>query len=63
MPLTISLAADELLDGAVGFVVGHLDGRMLTKEGAGGMEDAADAAVEGELATADGVDGDAGRVG
>src|SRR5437667_6147907 len=48
--LSIALAADELLDAAVGFVVGHLHGRMLGKEGGGGMEDAADAAVERELA-------------
>jgi hypothetical protein len=61
--LPVSLAADELLDAAVGFVVGHLHGRMLGEEGGGGMEDAADAAVERELAAADGVDGDAGGVG
>ena len=28
-PSAVSFAADELLDAAVSFVVGHLDGRML----------------------------------
>lgn len=36
--LPVSLAPDELLDAAIGFVAGHLHGRMLGEKGAGGME-------------------------
>src|SRR5438128_2395912 len=57
-----AVAANELFDAAMGFVVGHLDGRMLGEKRGGRMQDAADAAIESDLATADGVDGDAGRV-
>lgn len=59
---TIALAPDELFDAAIGFIVGHLDGRMFGEIGGRGMQDAADAAIERELAAADGVDGDAGGV-
>src|SRR5438132_11160760 len=58
----VALAADELFDAAVGFVVAHLDGRMLGEIGGGRIEDAADPAIEREFAAANGVDGDAGRV-
>jgi hypothetical protein len=56
----VALAADELFDAAVSFVVAHLDGRMLGKIGGGRIEDAADATIEREFAAADGVDRDAG---
>src|SRR5207249_316742 len=59
----VALAADELFDAAVSFVVAHLDGRMLGKIGGGRIEDPADPAIEREFAAADGVDRDAGRVG
>ena len=52
-----------MFDAAVSFVVAHLDGRMLGEIGGGRIEDAADPAIEREFAAADGVDGDAGRVG
>jgi len=61
--LAVALAADELFDAAVGFVVGHLDGRMLGEISGGRIEDAADPAIEREFAATDGVDGDAGGVG
>ena len=55
--LALPVAADELLDAAKRFVVGHLHGRMFGKIGRRGMQYAADAAVERNLAAADGVDG------
>src|SRR5438270_7544376 len=58
----LALAADELFDAAVSFVVGHLDGRVLGEKGGGRMQDAADAAIERELAATYRVDGDAGRI-
>ncbi len=60
--LALALAADELLDAAIRFVVGHLDGRMLREKGGGGMQDAADAAIKREFAAADRVDRDPGGV-
>src|SRR2546423_13862447 len=60
--LAVTLAADELFDAAVGFVVGHLDGRMLGEKRGGRIEDAADPAIEREFAAADGVDSNAGGV-
>src|SRR6266853_5784870 len=60
--LAVALAADELLDAAVRFVVGHLDGRMLGKIGGGGMQYAPDPAIERKFAAANRVDGHAGRV-
>src|SRR4249919_3875738 len=59
----LPVAADELLDAAKRFVVGHLHGRMLGKKGRRGMQHAADAAVERNLATADRVDRYPSRVG
>src|SRR6266699_7313378 len=61
LPSALALAADELLDAAVGFVVGHLHGRMLGKIGGGGVQHAADSAIERQVAAADRVDGYAGR--
>ncbi len=58
--LAFPFAADELFDAAIGFVVGHLHGRMLGEIGRGGMQHAADAAIERQFAAADGVDGHAG---
>src|SRR5713226_8760796 len=58
----IALAADELFDAAMGFVVGHLHGRMLGEISGGGMQHSANAAIECEFATADRVDGDAGGI-
>src|SRR5205807_9768464 len=58
----LALAADELLDAAVGFVVGHLHGRMLGKIGGGRMQHTADAAIERKFATTDRIDGHTGRV-
>src|SRR2546423_11548182 len=60
--LAVALAADELFDAAVSFVVGHLDGWMLGEKRGRRIEDAADPAIEREFAAADGVDRDAGRV-
>src|SRR6266446_2383000 len=60
--LAFSLAADELLDAAIRFVVGHLNRRMLGEIGGGGMQYAADAAIERKFATTDGIDRHAGRV-
>ena len=51
-----AFAADELFDAAISFVVGHLYGRMLGKIGGGGMQHAADAAIERQLAAADRID-------
>ena len=58
----LALAADELLDAAICFVVGHLNRRMLRKIGRRGMQHTADAAIERKLAAADGVDRYAGGV-
>src|SRR5215467_9814734 len=46
----LSVAANELFDAAVRFVVCHLHGRMLGKIGGGGMQYTADAAIESKLA-------------
>ena len=58
--LAFPFAADELLDAAIGFVVGHLNRRMLGEIGGWGMQHAADAAIERKLATTDSVDRHAG---
>ena len=58
--LAFAFAANELLDAAVRFVVGHLHRGMLGKIGGRGMQHAADAAVERYLAAADRVNGYAG---
>ena len=55
--LALPVAPDELLDATKRFVVGHLHGRMLGKIGGRRMQHATDAAVERNLAAADGVDG------
>jgi hypothetical protein len=47
LALPVALAADELFDAAVSFVVAHLDGRMLREISRRRIEDAADAAIEG----------------
>src|SRR6266536_2824215 len=62
LALAVALAADELLDAAVGFVVGHLHGRMLGEVGGGGMEHPANAAIEREFAAANRVNYDAGGI-
>ena len=54
---------DESLDGLVCLVVADLLGRRLHQVGAGALEGAGDASVEGELGEADGGDDAAGRVG
>src|SRR4029453_4499039 len=59
----VALAADELLDAAIGFVVGHLHGRMLREIGGKEMKNPADPAIQCQFATANRVDSDAGRVG
>src|SRR3989442_1369196 len=61
--LRLALAADELLHATVGFIVGHLHRRMVGKISGGGVKTAAYAAVEPELATADGIDRDPGGIG
>ena len=58
----LAFAADELLDAAIRFVVGHLNGRMFREIGGGRMQHAADAAIERKLAATDGVDRHAGGV-
>src|SRR6266851_2528758 len=58
----IALPANELLDAAIRFVVGHLDGRMLGKIGGGGMQHAPDPAIERKFAAANRVNGHARRV-
>src|SRR5439155_15176535 len=58
----LAFAADELLDAAIRFVVGHLNRGMLGKIGRGRMQDAADAPVKRQLATTDSIDGHAGGV-
>ena len=59
----VDVAADEGLDLGAAEVVGHLHGWGLHQVGGGGQDGAADAAVEGDLGGADGVDDDAGAVG
>ena len=58
--LTLAFAADELFDAAIGFVVGHLHRWMLGEKSRRGMQYAADSAIQGKFAAADGVDGHAG---
>jgi hypothetical protein len=58
--LALAFAADELLDAAIRFVVGHLNRRMLREIGRRGMQHAADAPIQRKLAATDGVDGHAG---
>ena len=60
--LVFALAPDELLDAAVSFVVGHLDGRMFGEKSGWRVQHSADTAIERELAATDRVDRDAGRV-
>src|SRR5687768_13501412 len=59
----VDLAADEGLDAFAAEVVGHLHRWGFHEVGGGGQDRAADAAVEGDLGGADGVDDDAGAVG
>lgn len=54
---------DEGLDHLEGLVVGELAWRVFAEIGRGRFEHAAQAAVQGQLGAADGVDGHAGRVG
>src|SRR5688572_27852142 len=61
--LALALPGDEVLGALVGFIIRHLLRRMFREIGGGGMEDAAFAAIERELAAADGVDGHAGGIG
>src|SRR5438132_10435471 len=56
----LAFAANELLDAAIGFVVGHLDGRMFGEIGRGRMQHATNAAIKRKLAATDSVDGHAG---
>src|SRR5205823_13851201 len=58
----LAFAANELLDAAIGFVVGHLDGRMFGEIGRGRMQHATNAAIQRKLAATDSVDGHAGGV-
>src|SRR5438477_2086643 len=58
----LALAANELLDAAVRFIVRHLHRRMLREIRGGGMQHAADPAIKRKFATADGVDGHTGGV-
>src|SRR5688500_8149964 len=57
------LPRDEAFQEAAGLAVRVLDGRVFEEIAGGARDGSADAAVEGELADADGVDHDAGRVG
>ena len=52
----LAFAADELLDAAIRFVVGHLNRRMLREIGRWGMQHTADAAIERKLAATDRID-------
>src|SRR3954469_1676882 len=56
----LACSRDELFEAAMGFVVGHLLGRMLAEIGGGGMKNAAVASVERELRAPDRVNRDAG---
>src|SRR3954463_8875230 len=56
----LACSRDELFEAAMGFVVGHLLGRMLAEIGGGGMKNAAVASVERELRAPDRVNCDAG---
>ena len=60
--LAVDLALDELLHQVAAHVVAELLGRRLHEVGTGRDDRAADAAVLGDLAGAQGVDDDAGRV-
>src|SRR5438132_14168090 len=62
LPSALALAADELLDAAIGFVVGHLHGWMLGKISGGRMQYASDPTIERKFAAADRVNRYAGRV-
>ena len=57
------LAADELLNTAVSFVIGHLDRGMLGKISGRRTQNTANAAIQPELTTADGIDRNSGGVG
>src|SRR5213080_3289639 len=56
----LAFAANELLDAAIRFVVGHLNRRMLRKIGRRRMQHAAYAAIKRKFAATDGIDGYAG---
>src|SRR5438552_12238486 len=58
----IPLAADELLDAAISFVVGHLHGRMLGTISGGGMQHASDSAIKSKFAAANRINTHSGRV-
>src|SRR5712692_251249 len=60
--LTLAFAANELLDAAIRFVVGHLNRRMLRKIGRRGMQHAAYASIKRKFAATDGIDGHAGGI-
>ena len=58
--LAFALPANELLDAAIRFVVGHLNRRMLGEKRRGGMQHPTDAPIERKVATTDGIDRHAG---
>ena len=58
--LAFAFAANELLDAAIRFVVGHLNRRMFGEIGGGRMQYTTDAAIERKFTATDGVDGHAG---
>src|ERR1700730_1359166 len=60
--LVFPFAADELLNAAIRFVVGHLNRRMLGEICGWGMQHAPDAAIERKFATTDRIDCHTGRV-
>src|SRR6266498_3042381 len=60
--LALAFAADELLDAAIRFVVGHLNRGMFGEIRRGRMQHAANAAIKRKLATADCIDRHAGGV-